>query len=406
MIFFQIQSKANALNAEDVNVRLRYVDEFTLEPYLSNSLFLYMSKMKDEITTNTHKWDRYKKYTNVYEYVHTVLPEAKMAVCKLKPISRSFYKMLEIMQCFHILKEIESREEEGGALRSFHLAEGPGGFVEALLHVRKRNPNDVYYGMTLQSSSQNTPGWKKSLSMLNKNSNGCFCVVNGEDGTGDVTQPHNFRHCVEHYGATIDLVTADGGFDFTVNFNQQERLALRLVMAEVFTALALQRKGGYFVLKIYDVFMKATVELIFMLCGLYDTVFLYKPHMSRAANSEKYLICKCLLHELTPEWHKRFYDILTRLAQSPDYVVESVLDVEIDNMFLTKMNEICSVIGQQQLENISSTLNLIHNPKNDRIESYKRNNVQHCVTWCIKHDLPYNDVLASCASDAPPGLSR
>lgn len=392
MIFFQVQSKMDSVGLADVNVRLKYVDEFIFEPFMSQSLFQYMSNIKNEITAHVTKWDRYKKYTNVYEYVHTVLPEAKMAVCKLKPLSRSFYKMIEITQCFHIIKEFETRHANR-PLRSFHLAEGPGGFVEALIYMRTRHPDDAYYGMTLQSASQNTPGWKKSLSTLHKNSGGCFHVVNGEDGTGDLTQPQNFWHCVENYGATIDIVTADGGFDFTVNFNQQEMLALRLVMAEVFTALALQRKGGYFVLKIYDVFMKATVELIYLLCNMYESVFLYKPHMSRAANSEKYLICKCMVTELTPEWHKKFHSILTRLAQSPDYVVESILDIEIDHMFLTKMNEICSVIGQQQLENISSTLNLIHNPKGDRIESYKRNNAHNCVSWCVKHGLPHNDVV-------------
>ena len=35
-----------------------------------------------------------------------------------------------------------------GSLKSFHLAEGPGGFIEATNYMRG-NSNDLYYGMTL-----------------------------------------------------------------------------------------------------------------------------------------------------------------------------------------------------------------------------------------------------------------
>lgn len=124
---------------------------------------------------------------------------------------------------------------------------------------------------------------------------------------------------------------------------------------------------------------------------MYESVFLYKPHTSRTANSEKYIICKNMEYDITDKWINAFDRFLSKLENSPDYIIESILDFELDHMFLTKMNDICSVIGQQQLDNISNTLSLILNPKNEKIESYKRNNIQQCISWCIKHDLPYND---------------
>ena len=45
-------------------------------------------------------------------------------------------------------------------ISTFHLAEGPGGFIEATSFLRK-NPEDKYYGMTLLSDDVNVPGWKK-----------------------------------------------------------------------------------------------------------------------------------------------------------------------------------------------------------------------------------------------------
>ena len=391
MIFFQIQSKCEGIDPSKLRLRLKYKDEFVMEPYVSHSLYHYLLQKKNEITQHAGKWDRYKKYTNAYEYVHTIVPELKQSICRVKPLSRSFYKMIEITQCFHILKEYE-KQHPNQPMQSFHIAEGPGGFIEALLYNRKQHSDDVYYGMTLQSSSQNTPGWKKSGGVLNRISSGKFRVVDGADGSGDVSRYCNYMDCVERYRASMDIVTADGGFDFTVDFNKQEMVALRLVISEVFMALAIQKRGGYFILKIYDIFMKATIQVIYLLCNMYENVFLYKPHMSRSANSEKYIVCKNMLTEATPECLAKFGEIIRKMEESPDYVVESIIDVEIDNMFLTKMNDICSVIGQQQLENISVTLNLIMNPKSEKIESYKKSNMMNCINWCIKHNLPYNEV--------------
>jgi 23S rRNA U2552 (ribose-2'-O)-methylase RlmE/FtsJ len=388
-MFFQIITKNVRIGHDVLTMRLRHPNEYQFEPYIGNSLYSHLTNIKDEITKNASQWDRYKKYTNVYEYVHTIIPELKMSVCKYKPISRSFYKMIEILQCFHIIKDFE--EHYGDiALRTFHLAEGPGGFIEALQYTRPLATDDKYIGMTLQSQCQNTPGWKKSSSALLKG--GRFEIENGEDNSGDVTHTCNFDYCVKKYGGTIDLVTADGGFDFTGDFNNQELTAMRLILCETLTALALQKKGGYFVLKIYDIFMKTTIELIYLLCNLYEGVFMYKPHMSRVANSEKYIVCKVLLYDITPEWIERFRCCIQRMEDKPGYIVESILNIELDNMFVTKINDICSVIGQQQLENISTTLNLIQTRKSDKIDTYKKNNIIQCVSWCIKHNMPYNDV--------------
>ena len=115
-----------------------------------------MSVIKQQIDENQEKWDNIKKYTNPYEFIHTTIPNFKFSISKYNPISRSYFKMIEILKTFYILEDLTSEP-----IQTFHLAEGPGGFIEALVNKRE-NPNDRYYGMTLQSSSDNVPGWKKS----------------------------------------------------------------------------------------------------------------------------------------------------------------------------------------------------------------------------------------------------
>ena len=48
----------------------------------------------------------------------------------------------------------------------------------------------------------------------------------------------------------MDIVTGDGGFDFSVNYDDQEYLALKLILSQIAYALTIQKKGGIFILKV------------------------------------------------------------------------------------------------------------------------------------------------------------
>ena len=127
------------------------------ECIISNSLSSYLYEIKQKIESNEREWDIYKKYTNPYEYIHTNIPNTKNSICKIKPISRAFFKLIEIYNTHNILPN------DNTPIKSFHLAEGPGGFIEATTFLR-HNTNDIYYGMTLlEEKNINVPGWNKLI---------------------------------------------------------------------------------------------------------------------------------------------------------------------------------------------------------------------------------------------------
>ena len=75
--------------------------------------------------------------------------------------------MIEIINVFDFLNQ-------ENPIKSFHLAEGPGGFIEAFNYYRKSNSNNIndkYYGITLISNNQNIPSWKKGENYIKHNSN-------------------------------------------------------------------------------------------------------------------------------------------------------------------------------------------------------------------------------------------
>jgi len=326
------------------------------ELLLCNSLHHYLLILKQSIDEYYEYWDIMKKITNPYEYIHTIVPNHKFSLCKYKPLSRSFFKMIEMINTFDFLND-------RNPIQTFHLAEGPGGFIEAFNYKRK-NPNDIYYGMTLINDNSNIPSWKKASHILNSNKN--IKLEYGASKNGDLFLKENLIYCNKKYAKSMDYITGDGGFDFSSDFNNQEDISFKLILSQVFYALIMQKKGGNFVLKIFDVFKIKTIEVIYLLCNLYENVFIFKPNTSRNANSEKYIICRNYKNN-----NKR---IISNIIENFDILINqveniySLFNIEFNQLFITKLQEINAIYGQQQLENIKNTLGLIRELKMLNIE--------------------------------------
>jgi 23S rRNA U2552 (ribose-2'-O)-methylase RlmE/FtsJ len=463
----------------------------TVNPYISASVYSHLCDIKEQIEKYQEQWDNIKKFTNPYEYIHTNVAGNKTNISKLRPLSRSFYKMIEIMSSNDILRKypVSPIPDYKMGINTFHLAEGPGGFIEAISYLRgveynkvrqtngsgsslynhdvattmtpqpavqilKRNTefhdeymkemdhmklsrrifetakhqqttptlttsvdgqtqstvyhqpiygNDRYYGMTLVNEDPICPGWKKTRAFLEHNPN--VIIETGEDKTGNLISLENFKYCAAKYKNKMDIVTADGGFDFSVDFNNQENIATQLILSEVFYALAFQKQGGTFILKIFDIFHKPTIDILYLLSYYYTNVTIMKPYTSRVANSEKYIICQGFKIDDSSQLIQQFCRIfdsmihpqrisesLTRDTDEPsDLLLSSIIPFEHDLYFLNKIEELNAMISYQQIENITSTLAIITNSKNtEKIEQYKKANISKCIAWCEHYNIPYH----------------
>jgi len=383
MIYFELEKTNKILNKDKFNF---YICENENIPCYNNILYKHLNKAKSLIDNCSEQWDTIKKYTNPYEFIHTIIPGYKHAICKLIPLSRAFYKMIEICQVFELV------EEDNKLLNSFHLAEGPGGFIEALTYLRK-NPLDTYTGMTLINTDEQTPGWKKSANFL-KNHQETVKLEFGKSKNGDLYLPENFEYIYKKYKGTQDLVTADGGFDFSCDFNNQENMILRLLYTEICYALILQKTGGNFILKMFDLFLKPTIDIIYMLSLCYETVSISKPTTSRSANSEKYIICKNMKNIDKEELFKEFYNHLTILQKEPNKYLCNIIHTPPEQGYLNNIRELNCILGQNQLEMINTTMSLIEQiKKREKINSYKKQNIENGIHWCKKYKVPFNDEL-------------
>ena len=370
------------------------------QPVISNSLSHYLYDIKRRIDVQEDKWDVYKRFTNPYEYIHTVVPGKRKSVCQHRPLSRSYFKMIELVRFFHLFQHVRLES----SMNSFHLAEGPGGFIEALADMRNDNTRDRYVGMTIESRGESgVPGWRKSQHFLQEHRDTVY-IETGATGTGDILSMANLNHCIAKYGNRMDLITGDGGFDFSMNFNDQEIHITRLLFAQMVYAVCLQKRGGSFILKLFDCFMPQTLDVLALLSSFYDRVYITKPQTSRFANSEKYLVCKnFLLHPSETEPRNALKTAFSNMMATSELQAFRFLQPDLPIMFLSRIEEFNAIFGQQQIENIYYTLSLMdnHKYKTDTVDALMKSNVNKCVQWCEKYGVSYHGMFALAP---PPGL--
>jgi len=366
---------------------------------ISQSLSYYLHNIKEKIKGREDEWDACKKYTNPYEYIHTSIPYKKKSVAKHKPLSRAYFKMIEILHAFNL-------HQYDKPLKSFHLAEGPGGFIEALAQLRN-SLKDSYIGMTLldDENDENIPAWKKTRHFLLEYPS--VCIENGADGTGNILSLENLDYCYHKYGSSMQIITGDGGFDFSVDFNNQESNMSRLLFAQICYALCMQSTGGSFVLKIFDCFTDATLELLYLLTSCYRKVYITKPQTSRYANSEKYIVCQGFLHESTEPLYPCIRNAFQMMIQTPqNHTITHFISNPLPYYFYKKIEEYNAIFGQQQIENIHMTLLLMDNKKGEKIEAIIKYNIQKCLQWCVKYNIQCSSIFKTMEYDESDMVSE
>lgn len=377
------------IDCNDTDVPFDGSDGLTVQDLLdqNDTLMKTLTKYKNRITPyyNNKTWDKYKKLSNEYELIFTT-PNIKSNISLHNPVSRSFFKMWEMLNDF----ESDILKDKNTPMKCLFLAEGPGGFVEAVLKYRK-NDNDLYYGMTLKPQNKTVPEWKLKRFDMSR-----IKTFYGADNTGDLYNLDNTHYLSQELGAnSMDLITADGGFDFSSDFNNQEDLSTKLIRCETFCAFNLLAESGTYILKIYDIFSTQTLHIFKLLKQCFQKIYIIKPFTSRPANSEKYLVCCGYSvssgQEIIPSLNdlikskKRYIDICK--TQNIDIDLPLLHKIVMYNMYYTS----------RQIFYIQRTINLINLLQSkqecasthglyNNIISY---NILKCKKWCKKYNIPH-----------------
>ena len=360
--------------------KLEEINISNLDEY--NNLIELKNKIDD--LNNNKLWDKAKKITNNYELIY--LPNKKFkcdSISKYEPLSRSYFKLWEMLYDFNLINDKR-------VLNIATLAEGPGGFLEAIVNYRtKLKFKDNIHAITLKSYNKDIPGWNKSTYFLKKNNH--INVHYGSDNTGNLYKLNNILNFKQNFNRNkADFITADGGFDFSYNFNKQEQMSYRILFCEIVTALSIQSIGGSFICKFFDIYTNITHSYLALLSYFYKEVYITKPYTSRPANSEKYIVCKKFMGIDTI-----FLEKLYIIVNNWDYIEKNNLN--ITNLFIINnkniienINSINSFFYNIQTKNISNTLYYINTYLKQNIDYVSNLNHTCCVKWCKKYNISIN----------------
>ncbi len=339
------------------------IDQCDINKLLNKQLYNKIINKKSEIDKVTVNWDKAKKVSNNYEYIYTS-SNIKKNISSMIPVSRSFFKLREIIYDFNL-----SVNDNCAC-----IAEAPGGFIQSLLrHIKEKQINiNKIHGITLISEDKDVPYWNP---ILIKDPN--VRLSNGYDGTGDIYKLKNILKFIKDCGNnSCSIVTADGGFDYTSNF-EQELSSYKLFYSEIMISLHIQKQGGTFICKLFDLFYLKTIKLIYILYLSYDMISFIKPLTSRCSNSEKYIVC-C--------GFKGYNKTINNMLCS--YFDEDSLPCVVPDKFINMIDDYHNKFIDNQIKNIDNTLNVIK--KNIYYDKPMQSQIRLAKEWCNTYKIPLN----------------
>ena len=305
---------------EDLVTTPSYVPPQSIKLGFSTEVMKYKEKISK---MDPHKWRKLRANAYDYERLKGALTQKQRSTliinnrCDIHEddigVTRATMKMKELIHYFNL---IPSKPDN----IYVHIAEGPGGFMEAILQHMKYTFTEqhipIRYTMhanTLRTYHANTDftdekeekkegsgfNFIRELQLKNHGQHVCknIHIHYGLDGKGDICDTDTIVDLVENVTETNDdlaiLVTADGGFNVSSDDTRiKEIFHFRLLLAEIVTAIQVQKEGGAFVIKFFDCNYMQTATLVHLICSMYEDINVAKPLTSRPANSERYIVAR------------------------------------------------------------------------------------------------------------------
>jgi 23S rRNA U2552 (ribose-2'-O)-methylase RlmE/FtsJ len=288
----------------------------------------------------------------------------------IKPLSRSYFKMIELLYVSHFFQDFKQVHY----FRSVHVAEGPGGFIQAFIDVTEQNRKKVKKidAITLRSETYYVPGWKKANSFIKRYSD-ILNISYGYDNTGNINNYLNQDNFINSIDNKVHIFTADGGFDFSTDYTQQEKLIFQLLVSSFIVALQTLMLNGYCYINLFDTYSTSTKTLLALCGSCFKEFSIYKPAISRPCNSERYFIGKNLKNNT-----KKVLDILKIFQiqlQDNKYPV-----MTIDSLTEKYIDDISSILEKKQIEHINLAKQFAENPELHK--EYYKTHLEKSVLFC------------------------
>ena len=321
-------------NNFNININVQLTSN-EITPYVSYSLIFYMNsiynqlfKLQENIESqicdndndnkNNISIEYINKIVNPFEFIYTNVPGSTISVSKVKPDSSIFFELMELFQLFGI--------------------------------------NDILTLKNKINIAHLTPNYSSTnylLNMLREENNDCI-----------ISKDFNYNNLYElfinkHFNHKLDLIICEfhsNEYTDTTKYINNMILILLIIIKN-------QKNQGISVIKIDNIFYKTVIDVIFILSGIYDKMYLVKSSISNITKGERYLICKGYNENcnILISIEEKLLSIINNNELMNNKCVSSIIDNDLPYYLLNKLEESNIVIGQQQLEAYDQIINIFKN---------------------------------------------
>jgi len=241
--------------------------------------------------------------------------------------------------------------------------------------------------ITLRSDAKKIPGWRKAQQFLAAYP--AVIIHDGADGTGDILKKENREAYVaavrKAHPRGVHFYTADGGFDFSGDYNAQEDAIFPLLLSEVVLGLRTLAKGGALVIKCFDTTEQQTLDLIWLVTRAFCEWRVIKPCTSRTGNSERYIVGLGFLGPCE--------DLVALLERSLSTHAVKGATLSLETPLCPSYRETVTALFalQERIEMaewlvIRETLDLMKATESATLQTLVRSNLARSIAWCKLHD--------------------
>ena len=341
-----------------IDIDCKKIEHELCSPYVSKSLFNSLNIMQQQLNIYDDTIvTEMKQILNTYEFVSTNVPQTNLSVSKVKPESHIFYELMEIFYTLNICEIIKNKPK----ITSSHFS--PNYTSSSYLFNLMREEYDDNYVI----HDFNT---KKIINYVSSNN------IEKNDILFFEFKKEDYQNLYDYFNNLVIVL---------------------------YVILKTQNSNGISIIKIDNIFYKLIVDILYVLSGIYDKVYIIKPSVSNIMNNERYIICKNFISKNHNYLEDKIYEIIQNMNINEThllidinshFVINSFIGNSMPYYFINKIEESNIVIGQQQLENYILMINIIKNKnKEEKLEPIKRTNIQKCIQWCERYKIPHNKFM-------------
>lgn len=165
------------------------------------------------------------------------------------------------------------------------------------------------------------------------------------------------------------------------NFSHDEEYKNYIILLQqLLISQKYQNSKGSLVIKLSGTYTLQTLKLIYILISFYEESYIYKPLLSKASNSDKYLICKNFkskndkliynIEKIIVSYKDKYiFDIFLSLILPREFINSfKFINIKIANYFQIILNDIIIYIKE-------------NNYFGDKYHSYKKKQIENSIFW-------------------------